>query len=47
MHPGEAFRFILDEDTAGRMDRVVMINDGRVEKKEKGADGVTYLVSKT
>ena len=47
MNADETFRFIVDEDIAGRMDRVVMQNDGSIEKKKKGPEGITYLVGKT
>ncbi|NOQ46681.1 MAG: hypothetical protein GQ559_08440 [Desulfobulbaceae bacterium] len=47
MDAGDEFRFIVDENIAGRMDRVVMLHDGRIEKKEKGPEGISYLVGKT
>jgi len=47
MRPGERFGFLVDPDTAGRMDRVVAINDGRVILKEQLPDGVRYEVEKT
>jgi hypothetical protein len=47
MQAGQHFRFIVDPDIAGRMDRVVLMADGKVEQKERGPEGVWYLVGKT
>ena len=47
MAAGQRFLFIVDQKIAGRMDRVIMINDGRVIKKEVGAEGTVYEVERT
>jgi len=47
MKTGQRFSFIIDQAIAGRMDRVVMINDGRVIKKEAGSEGIVYEVERT
>ena len=47
MRPGQRFRFVIDPPIAGRMDRVVIVNDGRVLEKTAGEGGVLYLVEKT
>lgn len=40
-------RFIVDPDTAGRMDRVIVLNDGRIAEKKVESGGVSYTVVKT
>jgi len=47
MRPGERFAFVVDADVAGRMDRVVLINDGAIVRKQAGDDGVLYEVERT
>ena len=47
MTTGERFSFIVDQNIAGRMDRVVLINDGRVISKVSGGEGVAYEVERT
>jgi hypothetical protein len=47
MKTGERFSFIVEQKIAERMDRVVMINDGRVKTKEAGTEGVVYEVERT
>ncbi len=47
MKPGARFSFIVDPDVAGRMDRVVLMCDGRVIGKESDAEGVVFEVEKT
>lgn len=44
---GERLSFLVDKDVAGRMDRVVLINDGRVIGKTAGPDGVVFVVERT
>lgn len=41
------FSFVVDHRVSGRMDRVVIMNDGVVLKKEDRPDGVYYLVART
>ncbi len=47
MAGGDTFSFIVDNDIAGRMDRVIMLNDGRILAKEQGEEGTTYTVVRT
>ncbi len=47
MRPGQRFRFIVDDSIAGRMDRVVLINDGRIISKNKADKATVYEVEKT
>ena len=47
MASGDRFSFIVDTDIAGRMDRVIMLNDGRILAKEHGEEGTTYTVVRT
>ncbi len=47
MASGEEFSFIVDNDIAGRMDRVIMINDGRIVAKKRGDKGTLYTVVRT
>ncbi len=47
MHRGDILRFIVDPDTAGRMDRVVVLSDGRIVEKKSESGGVSYTVVKT
>lgn len=46
MHRGDILRFIVDPDTAGRMDRVVVFSDGRIVEKKLESGGVSYTVVK-
>lgn len=47
MHPGQWFSFLVSPDIAARMDRVVMINDGRTVQKEEQAGAILFTVEKT
>jgi hypothetical protein len=47
MNAGEKFSFLISADIAGRMDRVVVFNDGRVVAKQPCGDDVVYTVEKT
>jgi hypothetical protein len=47
MRPGERFSFLVAPDVAGRMDRVVLINDGRIVKKEQQDGDVLFTVEKS
>ncbi len=47
MQPGQRFSFLVSPDVAGRMDRVVMINDGRVVSKQEQAGDILFTVEKT
>ena len=47
MRSGERFAFVVDPDIVGRMDRVVVINDGKIVSKTRKADLVQYEVEKT
>ena len=47
MNAGERFSFIISADTAGRMDRVVVFNDGQVVGKQPRGSDVVYIVEKT
>jgi hypothetical protein len=47
MQPGQQFSFIVSPDTATRMDRVVLINDGRVVDKQQSNGDMLYTVERT
>jgi len=47
MKPGHGFSFIVDEKISGRMERVVMINDGRLITKKISPEGIVYEVERT
>ncbi len=47
MVEGDRFTFIVDNDIAGRMDRVIQINDGRILARERSDEGTTYTVVRT
>jgi len=47
MKTGQRFSFIIEQKIADRMDRVVVINDGRVITKEAGSEGVVFEVERT
>jgi hypothetical protein len=47
MQPGERFSFLVAPDVAGRMDRVVLINDGRIVEKARQNGDVVMTVEKT
>ncbi|MFP7755346.1 hypothetical protein ACLG6S_11970 [Thermodesulfobacteriota bacterium B35] len=47
MARGEKFSFVVDADIAGRMDRVIMINDGRILAKERKEGGTVYTIVRT
>ena len=47
MAPGQRFRLLVDESVAGRMDRVIVINDGRIVAKKTNRNGTMYEVEKT
>lgn len=47
MKAGHGFSFIVDQKIAGRMERVVMINDGRVLTKKNSPEGIVYAVERT
>ncbi len=47
MKIGQKLRFIVSGDIAGRMDRVVVLNDGRVIEKRPQGEDVLYSVEKT
>jgi len=46
MRTGQRFRFVVAPDITGRMDRVVLINDGRIVSRTSIPDGVIYEVEK-
>lgn len=48
MAAGKQFSFVVSAKTAERMDRVVMINDGKVVTKQRHDKGdVVYTVEKS
>lgn len=47
MEIGQKLRFLVSADIAGRMDRVVVFNDGRVIEKTAQGEDVLYTVEKT
>ncbi len=47
MTRGEQFSFVVENAITGRMDRVVVRNDGRIVAKERGNGGTTYTVVRT
>ncbi len=46
MAPGQRFRLLVDASIAGRMDRVIVINDGRIVTKKTDLNGTMYEVEK-
>jgi len=47
MKAGQRFSFTVSMDIAGRMDRVVMINDGRIVSKQQDNGDMVYTVERT
>ncbi len=47
MENGQRFSFIMSMDIAERMERVIMINDGRVVGKKRQDEDVIYTVERT
>jgi hypothetical protein len=47
MTNGDRFNFIVAEDIADRIERVIMINDGRVVRKAQADGDVMYTVERT
>lgn len=47
MTRGQRFRLWVDATVAGRMDRVIVINDGKIVAKKTDRDGTMYEVEKT
>jgi len=47
MGTGQRFSFIVSMDIAQRIERVIMINDGRVVDKKKQDEDVIYTVERT
>ena len=47
MSAGEELSFIVANDIAGRMDRVILLNDGRILAKEPGPEGTVYTIVRT
>ena len=47
MKTGQDYSFIVSMDTAHRMDRVVMINDGRIVRKQQSGGDMVYTVERT
>jgi hypothetical protein len=47
MKADQQFSFIVSMDIAGRMDRVVMINDGCIVSKQQDNGDVIYTVERT
>ena len=47
MNNGARFNFIVAGDIADRIERVIMINDGRVVSKEPSGNDVVYTVERT
>ena len=47
MKKGQEYSFIISRDIADRMDRVVMINDGRIVDKQPSGGDVIYTVERT
>ena len=47
MKTGQGYSFIVSMDMAERMDRVVMINDGRIVSKQPSGGDMVYTVERT
>ena len=47
MRPGQRFTFVVDSDTSERMERVILINDGRVVSRRSQGRDMIYTVEKT
>ena len=47
METGQLFSFIVSMDIAGRIERVVMLNDGRVVSKKQRNGDMVYTVERT
>ncbi|MEA2116424.1 MAG: hypothetical protein U9P36_13725 [Thermodesulfobacteriota bacterium] len=47
MKSGQGYNFIVSMDVAARMDRVVMINDGRIVNKQQSGGDMVYTVVRT
>jgi len=47
MTNGARFNFIVAGDIADRIERVILINDGRVVRKEKRNGDLVYTVERT
>jgi len=47
MTNGARFNFIVAADIADRIERVILINDGRVVSKEQANGDVIYTVERT
>lgn len=47
MKSGQRFYFIVDRSIVVRMDRIILMNDGRILVKESGPEGIEYEVEKS
>jgi len=47
MENGARFNFIVAGDIVDRIERVILINDGRVVRKEQADGDVIYTVERT
>ena len=47
MARGQRFCLWVDAAVAGRMDRVIVINDGKIVVKKTDRDGTMYEIEKT
>jgi hypothetical protein len=47
MRSGQRFYFIVDGGIVVRMDRIIMINHGRIIARESGPEGTEYEVEKS
>jgi hypothetical protein len=47
MKTGQGYSFIVSMDMAERMDRVVIINDGRIVIKQQSGGDMVYTVERT
>jgi hypothetical protein len=45
MRGEKQFSFVVDHGVSGRMDRVVVMNDGQILEKTVRSEGVFYRVS--
>ncbi len=47
MKPGERFFFVVDASIGGRMDRVIIINGGKIIDKKTVSQETFYEITKT